>query len=93
MARRTRIFVTRVCRLCRGGGRLWYADSFDRDNGETCSWCNGEGKVKTSYLRRKPLRCNCLPELKQCCDICTGWAAYVKKHGHPPKDKNVYARR
>lgn len=41
-------------------------------------------------MNRKNRKCKCDCHLTkyQCCDICTGWSAYVKKHGHPPKDKN-----
>lgn len=87
MARRVRVFVERVCKSCRGRGTIWYADSWDRDNGSQCSSCKGKGKRMTSYLREKPSKCKCRPGYTECCDICTGWKAYVKKHGHQPKDK------
>lgn len=34
-------------------------------------------------------KCSCNKHQHQCCDTCTGWAAYVKKHKHPPKDKTA----
>lgn len=39
------------------------------------------------YSMKKPTKKKCECWSNQCCDICTGWAAYVKKHGHPPEDK------
>lgn len=36
---------------------------------------------------KKVKKCKCRKNVNECCDICTGWAEYVKKHGHPPKDK------
>lgn len=87
--RRKRIFVNRTCWCCKGLGHELYADSWDKDNYKTCGICKGTKVVQTSYLRSMPQKCMYRPGFKECCDICTGWLAYVKKHGHPPKDKQV----
>jgi len=46
-----------------------------------------QSKWANKMVVGKQEKCNCTGD--QCCDICTGWAEYVRKHGHPPKDKNV----
>ena len=38
----------KYCSCCRGVGYMVYADSWDRDNGKTCSICKGWG-VTTYY--------------------------------------------
>ena len=37
--------MQRKC-VCNVGGHMWYADSFDKDNGKPCSWCNPAGLAK-----------------------------------------------
>jgi hypothetical protein len=40
------------CRLCGGAGRLWYADPFDKDNGEECIACLARAKkLKATLLQ------------------------------------------
>ena len=85
--RRVRVFSTRTCWNCDGRGYVLYADPWDRENGNPCKICKHTGKLAISYLRAKPKKCKCRQGVNECCDICTGTAAYVKKHGHPPKDK------
>ena len=33
------------CSVCKGRGQLWYADGFDRDNGEDCWKCKKRAKA------------------------------------------------
>jgi excinuclease UvrABC ATPase subunit len=35
----------KICPSCDGSGTMWFADSFDRDNGKPCSLCKGTGRL------------------------------------------------